>query len=1035
MVGTYKIGNRTVSQKTFNKFVNPRSSSSSSSSGSSGGGSSSSSQPNNQDEISSSFYGKSYSSLNQAQKQQVNSSITQAKQRLSLQGKTSSNSNILSSVNERMTQEAKQRTEQEASTQLSNQQAKTQEIEKSIKVKEQNLSVFQKAQTPLNPVAIPIPTQFLDSKTALTTEKTKDTVTVTDEDGLTFTYDRKAYDKFEEGALAYLKQKKAIRKEEQDKRKEEQDKKIFDLINKKPFAVEKAIEKAEGRARYEQAKAEIQASIFTTEQKDSILNSFKEKKTTPNFLTDTTTSTSNNKKTPNFLTDTSTSSRSTEIKPIKPQTFIDLSLNQDKLKIAGTTKVNRDTIDFVNTNLVESNVFTSRFLQTDTTLEKFRDSPLALPRIYSNERMFQQAIGNIQDFWNKESLKTTAKVGTIMGGMILGSSLATTAITKFPSILQVVKEVSTGAKFLYGSSVALRGTQIVTGKGLSFKDDKGNFTTPQIVNVYEGKPTKRLLEATDLALELATVGLTTRFIKLNQVDTNTYRIDTKKPTLRTQKGNTIKIKEFGKINTKGGTIRDVKTTLTYDGKGTGKYDIKVLGSKGKVLTSTKGNVPALDQNFFTTDGKPIFSGMHSVGTPYVVKTELVLQGGGTTSSSTSFSKIKPITTTKLNANLGTTTPKQVSTGRNIFQSITQTKVVSIPSDKTYLQTTTTSSDVKAQESFSYFMKNAKITSVSTSNQFQLTPTTSTTVNTRPNWYDLTSWGTRGSLAFNPIGQGTGGTGGTGVQPFTNIKPVSINKPLLDTNLKLNFLGQTAVLTIPNAIVTPFALFNVGANVKPISQQKLNVKPLIKLNTQPVTEPLTQPITEPITEPNVQPLVIDNTGGRTQPVTEPITQPIVEPILEPIVTPIIAPISIPTLPISPVITPIFQIIDLPKLKFPKQEKNKRSEMFDVEIRKGGIWGKATAKQLTKQQALDFGAFAVDRSTTASFRITKRSTRKIIPIFSNIDIGGTTGTFKKIQPHFYKKGKTFIESRRFRIDTEGEKLGLKKAKKKKRGFKLW
>jgi hypothetical protein len=110
------------------------------------------------------------------------------------------------------------------------------------------------------------------------------------------------------------------------------------------------------------------------------------------------------------------------------------------------------------------------------------------------------------------------------------------------------------------------------------------------------------------------------------------------------------------------------------------------------------------------------------------------------------------------------------------------------------------------------------------------------------------------------------------------------------------------------------------------------------------------------------------------------------------------------------------------------------MFDVEIRRKGIWGKATARRLTKQQALDFGSFAVDRSTTASFRTVKRSTRRIIPIFSGIDVKGTKGTFKKIQPHFYKKGKIFIESRRFRIDTAGEKTGLKKAKKEKR-FKLW
>jgi len=124
--------------------------------------------------------------------------------------------------------------------------------------------------------------------------------------------------------------------------------------------------------------------------------------------------------------------------------------------------------------------------------------------------------------------------------------------------------------------------------------------------------------------------------------------------------------------------------------------------------------------------------------------------------------------------------------------------------------------------------------------------------------------------------------------------------------------------------------------------------------------------------------------------------------------------------------------IPSLRF---ENKKENNLFDVEIRKGGVWGRATVKQLTKEQALDFGAYAVDTTPQASFRITKRSTRKMIPVFSNIDVKAVKGEFKKRKSQFYKKGDIHIESRSFRISTHGEIKGLKKAKREKKGFKLW
>jgi len=62
------------------------------------------------------------------------------------------------------------------------------------------------------------------------------------------------------------------------------------------------------------------------------------------------------------------------------------------------------------------------------------------------------------------------------------------------------------------------------------------------------------------------------------------------------------------------------------------------------------------------------------------------------------------------------------------------------------------------------------------------------------------------------------------------------------------------------------------------------------------------------------------------------------------------------------------------------------------------------------------------------------RSLNPIFSNIDVENVKGTYKTKKSQFYSKNNIFIESRKFRISTGGEKIGLKKAKAEK-GFKLW
>ena len=114
-------------------------------------------------------------------------------------------------------------------------------------------------------------------------------------------------------------------------------------------------------------------------------------------------------------------------------------------------------------------------------------------------------------------------------------------------------------------------------------------------------------------------------------------------------------------------------------------------------------------------------------------------------------------------------------------------------------------------------------------------------------------------------------------------------------------------------------------------------------------------------------------------------------------------------------------------------SKRTERggYDVFVRKAGVFIKASKTSLKKQDALDFGAFAVQNSPRATFQLRASSGA----------LGSTStkkkGAFRKYRQNLYFKGGLYIEKRGKRITSSGEKagitaLGIQASKSKRKGL---
>lgn len=322
--------------------------------------------------------------------------------------------------------------------------------------------------------------------------------------------------------------------------------------------------------------------------------------------------------------------------------------NKDKLKLASETPVNRDTYDLVRTNLKESNIFATRFTEIGTTTEQYRDT-FVMPDLQKREELFRQANKNLSEFESKEVAEFSGKVlltagtvatgGALLGASAGGSALATGIVTTAKvgagaytgysvgkdkagpkgaiigaiagGTVGGVVPTSVATKVLgvaFVGGVALQTARVISGKTIDFQ-------TLQIVNAYEGKPTKRLLEATDIVAEVGGVVLGGAYLKGKQIDPTSYKPDENGQTfskynpaknsnaLVKQNPNGVEIittsneykggyrlTERGTIKTYSGNTRVVQTTYKFKPDGTGTYQTfisKNIGSKPLIVDQGK----------------------------------------------------------------------------------------------------------------------------------------------------------------------------------------------------------------------------------------------------------------------------------------------------------------------------------------------------------------------------------------------------------------------------------------------------------------
>ena len=115
-----------------------------------------------------------------------------------------------------------------------------------------------------------------------------------------------------------------------------------------------------------------------------------------------------------------------------------------------------------------------------------------------------------------------------------------------------------------------------------------------------------------------------------------------------------------------------------------------------------------------------------------------------------------------------------------------------------------------------------------------------------------------------------------------------------------------------------------------------------------------------------------------------------------------------------------------------KKPRKQPGYNVYAKVLGKKKKLNVQPVTKRVAMSIGSKYADRTPAASFAI-KKTNR----VASEVKIRGWTRLSHKFRPPYktegiflprkvYKKGNVFVEKKKFRIDSMGEILGLKKAK---------
>jgi hypothetical protein len=118
---------------------------------------------------------------------------------------------------------------------------------------------------------------------------------------------------------------------------------------------------------------------------------------------------------------------------------------------------------------------------------------------------------------------------------------------------------------------------------------------------------------------------------------------------------------------------------------------------------------------------------------------------------------------------------------------------------------------------------------------------------------------------------------------------------------------------------------------------------------------------------------------------------------------------------------------------KQRKlSKAIPTFNVFAKVGRRFVRISKGQLTRADALNKGAYAVDHTTAKTFKIVPAGRRKKVQTLPKVERNYYRRASYKLRPYRIKRGRKFgiipkyIEKRKYGIDTRGEKRGLTIAK---------
>jgi len=476
---------------------------------------------------------------------------------------------------------------------------------------------------------------------------------------------------------------------------------------------------------------------------------------------------------------------------------------------------------------------------------------------------------------------------------------------------------------------------------------------------FEDKPIARFVTGTQLVSKAYGVGLGVASVKAKSINPKSYELTSKPQTYYDAQG--TKIISYGKVETFSGKKLDVVTQITTDKQGTGTYITSVLGktSASKPVYLDKGTIDLTSIKIGTTQQTYILKAVSSTGkeTIGLQKSFVTPQGEFYFSSS--------------DVRLISKSPKGL---------ITTTRTI----DET---STMLGKTIKSEYPYSFFKVVGQKTNIMQDR---------TKVNVNLNELVPTKLLASKKAEISSLG-------------FSSTQPTPIFKPLIQTEPSLLGIGsKTTIMNIPQItpIILPIGLTGATQDNKVLTASLPSSLTPTGTTSRTITrvnvtyEPITQPIEQ------TQPQTISSTGTGTGTTTKTTTT----------TTPPPPPTTPP--PIQQIQTIITTTPKLPKFKFEKDTKSKKMFTgFDVFVKKQGKLINVTKGfTLTKEQALDFGAYKVDTTPSASFFI-KAGFEPIKELTQNIK-----GTYQRKRSNLYKKGRFMIEKPSKRITSLGEKKGI-------------